>query len=418
MIPGLIDLLKHNNFATGGFVLMVFGGVIAALRNLPRKLIDNIKARTILNVSITSDDSAFDWIEHWVTQQAFTKKTRTLRLSAVKDFDDDDDAIHEPNAKAPKVTPYVLIPGNGEHMIRYHDSYVWLSIDREKLQLAGNNSSKLFVTTMTLRMFRGSRELLERLIAEAYDLYNNRFETLTKVWTCNYNNWSVATYKVPRPPESLILPSGTLADVRDDLSRFYSRRAWYMERGIPYRRGYLLHGPPGNSKSSLVQVLAASLGRDVAMLSLASRTMSDDNLQTLLQNTPKNAILCLEDVDAAFTGRDKKEENSLSFSGLLNALDGIAAVDGRVIFMTTNHKQVLDPALIRPGRADKHLYIGNATPGQATDFFLRFFPAEVQLAQSFAGQVVDGDVSMAALQEHLIQFEADARLAAVTPLAA
>ena len=83
------------------------------------------------------------------------------------------------------------------------------------------------------------------------------------------------------------------------------------------------------------------------------------------------SILLLEDVDAAFIDRQAEIPRGytradahllLSYSGLLNALDGVMSSDAQLVFMTTNHKQLLDPALIRPGRVDvqvhfsKHIY--------------------------------------------------------------
>lgn len=62
----------------------------------------------------------------------------------------------------------------------------------------------------------------------------------------------------------------------------------YAERGIPYRRGYLLYGPPGTGKSSFISALAGHIGYSICMLSLSERTLDDDRLNFLLNNTPPN----------------------------------------------------------------------------------------------------------------------------------
>src|SRR5207253_2725559 len=88
--------------------------------------------------------------------------------------------------------------------------------------------------------------------------------------------------------------------------------------------------------------------------------MSDNRLGDLLAKVPERNILLLEDIDCAFVKRKRAsgKEGELTFSGLLNALDGVASPEGRIVVMTTNHVDKLDPALIRPGRADVKLYFG------------------------------------------------------------
>jgi chaperone BCS1 len=73
--------------------------------------------------------------------------------------------------------------------------------------------------------------------------------------------------------------------------------------GIPYRRGYLLYGPPGSGKSSFIQALAGELGYNICLLNLSEPGLTDDRLNHLLGNTPERSILLLEDVDAAFNQR-------------------------------------------------------------------------------------------------------------------
>ena len=73
--------------------------------------------------------------------------------------------------------------------------------------------------------------------------------------------------------------------------------------GIPYRRGYLLHGPPGSGKTSFIQCLAGQLEYNICVLNLGERGMTDDRLSHLLSNTPPQSIILLEDIDAAFPNR-------------------------------------------------------------------------------------------------------------------
>lgn len=180
-----------------------------------------------------------------------------------------------------------------------------------------------------------------------------------------------------------------------------------------------------------MQALAGSLEYNICVLNLSERGLTDDKLNHLLANAPDRAFILLEDIDAAFSGRaqssdqgyvlihllfsrieadDRKHSYSshVTFSGLLNALDGVASsTSQRLLFMTTNHVSRLDPALIRPGRVDLRLEIGDATPLQALALFTRFYPdADPSLRNRFQSLVSNcGRVSMAALQGHFIRHD-------------
>jgi chaperone BCS1 len=96
-------------------------------------------------------------------------------------------------------------------------------------------------------------------------------------------------------------------------------------------------------------------------VNLSGDDMTDDTLNRLLSDAPERSIILLEDVDAMFSERDQMRKSKLSFSGFLNALDGVRSQEGQILFMTTNHRERLDPALLRPGRADVHVNLNYAS---------------------------------------------------------
>ena len=119
-------------------------------------------------------------------------------------------------------------------------------------------------------------------------------------------------------------------------------------------------------------------------MNLSSGEVDDDSLNRLLSEAPERSIILLEDVDAMFTDRTTMQTTKLSFSGFLNALDGVRSQEGQILFMTTNHKERLDPALLRPGRADVHVKLQHASDNQMRGLFTRFFPEREDLAAAFA----------------------------------
>ncbi|KAM7427693.1 mitochondrial chaperone [Porites harrisoni] len=188
--------------------------------------------------------------------------------------------------------------------------------------------------------------------------------------------------------------------------------------GIPYRRGYLLFGPPGCGKSSFIQALAGELDYSICVMNLSDRSLSDDRLIHLMSCAPQQSIVLLEDIDAAFVKRtDEKEEgkaysypNRVTFSGLLNTLDGVASSEERLVFMTTNHLDRLDPALIRPGRVDLKQEIGLASKSQLYKMYRRFYPDQTfARAEEFADKVMGlgQRKSIAHIQGHFMLFKND-----------
>lgn len=220
--------------------------------------------------------------------------------------------------------------------------------------------------------------------------------------------WTKVQSKRPRPLESVILDKDNASKLLEDVRHFQASANWYMDMGIPYRRGYLLYGPPGTGKTSFTLAIAGALKLNICYLNLAGERMDDDGLNRALNQAPANSIILLEDIDAIFRQRTtvggRKKGRSVSFSGLLNALDGVRSQEGRILVMSTNHKERLDPALIRPGRCDMHVELSNASFSMIERLFLKFFPNEKDLADEFAKSLPESKVSMAKLQGHFLKY--------------
>ncbi|CDP01981.1 unnamed protein product [Coffea canephora] len=192
------------------------------------------------------------------------------------------------------------------------------------------------------------------------------------------NAWLSVTLDHPSTFDTLAMDSEMKDMVLKDLERFAKRREFYRKVGKAWKRGYLLYGPPGTGKSSLIAAIANFLNFDIYDLELTEIRRNTD-LRKLLVATANKSILVVEDIDCTIEFKDRlsnkaaaassepeshEQENKVTLSGFLNFIDGLwsSCGDERIIIFTTNHKEKLDPALLRPGRMDVHIHMSYCTP--------------------------------------------------------
>ncbi|GLT39235.1 hypothetical protein SLA2020_134400 [Shorea laevis] len=196
-----------------------------------------------------------------------------------------------------------------------------------------------------------------------------------EILSCNNSTY----LQHPASFDTIAMDPDLKQSIIDDLDRFLARRDYYKRIGKAWKRGYLLYGPPGTGKSSLVVAMAKHLKYDVYDLEL-SNIYCNSQLRDVFLNISSKSIIVIEDVDCyeevharsntivdvnlpqlavnhPQSGVQKNKRPASTLSGLLNAIDGLWSGCGeeRIIIFTTNHKDKIDPALLRPGRMDMHI---------------------------------------------------------------
>ncbi|XP_036110132.1 mitochondrial chaperone BCS1 isoform X2 [Molossus molossus] len=295
----------------------------------------------------------------------------------------------------------------------------WIRVERSREMQMIDLQTGTPWESVTFTALGTDRKVFFNILEEARELALQQEEGKTVMYTAMGSEWRPFGYpRRRRPLNSVVLEQGLADRIIRDIREFIDNPKWYTDRGIPYRRGYLLYGPPGCGKSSFITALAGELEHSICLLSLTDSSLSDDRLNHLLSVAPQQSLVLLEDVDAAFLSRDLAVQDPvkyqglgrLTFSGLLNALDGVASTEARIVFMTTNHVDRLDPALIRPGRVDLKEYVGYCSHWQLTQMFQRFYPGQApSLAETFAECVLQAttQISPAQVQGYFMLYKND-----------
>ncbi|EDO17310.1 hypothetical protein Kpol_1062p18 [Vanderwaltozyma polyspora DSM 70294] len=386
------NAMENNPYFAAGGGLMLLGTGLAVAKTGMVKGSRLLYQQMIVDLEIQSKDRAYSWFLTWMSQYP---KRVSKHLSVRTNY------IQHDNGSVS--TKFDLVPGPGNHWIRYKGAFILIKRERSTRMLDISNGSPY--ETVTLKTLYRDRDLFDSILREAKEMALKTSEGKTVIYTSFGPEWRrFGQPKAKRSLPSVILDKNIKDNIMKDVHDFLKNGKWYSDRGIPYRRGYLLYGPPGSGKTSFIQALAGELDYNICILNLSENNLTDDRLNHLMNNLPQRSILLLEDIDAAFNKRHQTSEqgfqSNVTFSGLLNALDGVTSSEETITFMTTNHPERLDSAILRPGRVDYKVFVGDATKYQVREMFLKFYPDERLLCEAFVKEILtlDKPVSTAQLQ--------------------
>ncbi|TBU36872.1 P-loop containing nucleoside triphosphate hydrolase protein [Dichomitus squalens] len=413
-LPQMIMMIFSMSAFRDWAKLLLIGAFLETCRRSFTRVWEGIVDYFWVTVSLDWDDDAADWLMYWLSRRKVFQTARSIEVSTY--FFGLDDARADDLGEVEDGEDQVsFLPSlSRTYSFWYRRRYVTVSRNRENEGGWHRPKVRLEVQMLT----RNSR-LLRELLMEARKEYKAASEHLINVYVAETSDrWKRVATQEKRPTSSVILDPGVLELILDDAKDFLSSRKWYADRGIPFRRGYLLYGAPGAGKTSLIHSIAGELGLDIYILSLTVMALDDNSLKSLIAHLPKSCIVLIEDIDAAFTRGMKRDisdpeaqggpasaaeggpgedgskgnkstrdtfSNGVTLSGLLNALDGIAAQEGRILFATTNDYSALDPALLRPGRLDLHIEFNLASEYQAKELFKRFYTSSADASAEVDG---------------------------------
>ncbi|OCT53171.1 mitochondrial chaperone BCS1 [Cladophialophora carrionii] len=496
-LPGARPLLEQYPFLFrffGVILALYYFGPIARLKSLWTQFSSMIVA----TINVSSDEDLFGYLTSWISDHRTLRADQVLNAMSNTPQDTGRRRVrhHDPDVEETKrmnEPPKIKYEqGQGTQLFVHKKRLFFCSRQfGEGHTYFGNRYKRMEI--ISISCLGRTTQPIKDLIEHIYFLNKARERSLTIIRRPyrGGQTWSRVTSKPRRALDTVILELEQKEKVLADVAEYMDQATmtFYANHGIPYRRGYLFHGPPGVGKTSFALAIASKFNLDVYNLSLLDNDLTDSDLISLLNQLPGRSLLLLEDIDTAGLNRkgksttaaarrggpswasglkrgqgprdaddynvnddDEAGTNSrVTLSGLLNAIDGVAAPERHVLIMrtkrTTNKPNELDDALVRAGRISVRVGFKNASKRQAEEIFLRMFidlptsaslrgmeeaagpvtPTEDEkpkdelglrdhgeettrlrgLAEAFAALVPEDDFSPADLQDYLLMHKKD-----------
>lgn len=412
MIHEIIDWIsvqiKTNQFFGAAAFASIAAALFASLKGVPGWLWDRFVILVSYKVTIYQTDELYDYVTFWIRDN-HKSKARNVEYTT-RSADDDDDITESRSGK--KAKEIKEIPIEDFFYLRKYRRWLRISFGRDKLENA-NNLKSVYLKHYTFKGLFASRSI-RKLISEINQHYGN-VKREPRFYISRGHYFSYMQNITGKPLSQVVLNPKLKSDILNDVNMWRDSKDEYIRRGISHKRGHCYFGPPGTGKTTLARAIAIEYEMDVYNVNLNNIDGDDDMISMFTEINP-NSILLFEDIDAYFDQRNAiNKKSKVTFSGLLNALDGAINLNNVLIMFTTNHIEKLDPALLRPGRIDVIKEIGFATNVEVNEYMSMFYLKDIQIPFDCTTPMCnvqnvclanpeDSDKAISTLQKMLITF--------------
>ena len=369
MIDQLWNFVAHqmatNQFFSGAALTAMLMSVAYQLKAVPLQVWGRIHRYIVFRAFIEEEDPLCSNIDIFIHQ----KYPGRLKNVEIKTNEKDINMSHD----------------NDYIYIWYKRRRILISKRREKLENANSTSSR-YARSYNISGIWAKRAILTLLtdvmkFAEEYKEAEQAKRKKIDTFVLDYSDWS----RLRNPGTIKTFDSIFLHDKQlliDDLEKFRRNEETYKKLQIPFRRGYLFYGEPGNGKSTLAAAIADYMKYNIFLLDV-STINSGNQFTRAFKNIPDNSVVVLEDIDTMFknrkTSKQDETDGKVSLTTLLNALSGVSQKQNIITVITTNHINDLDDALTREGRCDFKMEVKNPTKEIVEEYLTTVFEEEIEL---------------------------------------
>lgn len=426
--------ISNENNVYGGALLLFVYYLIVNYRHI-RKFELNFRSKNkiLLEGHRIKDDyktfytdmfsTRFKAIWNYIKEGEFEDITGMKEISSYDYVYDDDENVKR------TVEENMFLVEQDKHFTLYNNIFCKIYSYHNQIEKSDNKKCETEIITIEIYSYEKTVSQIREFVDKLKHNYENKLSDYRKhkkfIYMLNStsapNNqmWSEYEFNSHKVFDNLFFDGKT--ELINKIEFFNKNKQFYDKFGISHTLGLALSGPPGTGKTSIVKCIANYLNRHIIIIPLNKIGSLDELYHVFFEgtyntNNKKNSISfadkiiliedidCMDDIvkkrsndsDSCFSDCEEydeinskkktmsnlkkvleKNKKKLTLSDILNIIDGIVSTPGRILIMTSNHYSKLDPALVRPGRIDHHIEMGNASRDTIKEVYLKYFDKEL-----------------------------------------